>query len=154
MTWVQLVPQKQVIKTFQKFQTQTEILAQKEQARIQAEQEQARIQAENECMLQVASERTSQQTRCNVSRQVQLVPPFNENEVDKYFQRFEKVAQSMKWPKDKQALMVQSVLRGKAQEAYSTLSLQDSLDYDKVKAVLKAYKLVPGGILSEAQELP
>ncbi|XP_069184051.1 uncharacterized protein [Procambarus clarkii] len=40
--------------------------------------------------------------------------------------------------------MIQSVLTGKAQIAYSTLSLDDSSDYDKVKkVVLMAYQLVP-----------
>ena len=35
----------------------------------------------------------------DMSRHVKLVPPFNENEVDKYFQHFEKVAESLKWPR-------------------------------------------------------
>ncbi len=39
---------------------------------------------------------------------------------------------------------LQSVLVGKAQAAYSALSLERSTDYDEVKAViLKAYELVP-----------
>lgn len=39
--------------------------------------------------------------------------------------------------------MIQCKLTGKAQEVCSTLSVRDSLDYDKLKsAVLKAYELV------------
>lgn len=40
--------------------------------------------------------------------------------------------------------MLQCVLSGKAQEAYSSLSLEDSSSYAKIKSgVLKAYELVP-----------
>jgi len=40
-------------------------------------------------------------------------------------------------------LLLQSVLLGKTREAYSALSVDQSLDYDTVKsAVLKAYELV------------
>ena len=42
------------------------------------------------------------------------------------------------------SIMLQSVLIGKASEAFSTLSVDNSSDYDKVKAaILKAYELVP-----------
>ena len=43
------------------------------------------------------------------------------------------------WP-----LLLQSVLKGKAQEAYSALSVTDCSDYVTVKAsILRAYELVP-----------
>lgn len=78
------------------------------------------------------------------SREVRLVPPFDELEVDKYFQHFEKVAESLKWPREYWPLMLQSVLRGKAQQAYSALSVDDASKYDVVKqAILTAYELVP-----------
>ena len=78
------------------------------------------------------------------SREVRLVPPFEETEVDKYFQHFEKVAQSLKWPKEQWSLMLQSVIKGKAQIAYSSMSVEESSDYNLVKAeILKAYELVP-----------
>ncbi|XP_069170840.1 uncharacterized protein [Procambarus clarkii] len=73
-----------------------------------------------------------------------MVPKFNEKEVSKSFAALEKVAASLEWPKENWAIMIQSVLTGKAQIAYSTLSLDDSCDYDKVKkVVLMAYQLVP-----------
>ena len=78
------------------------------------------------------------------SKQVRLVPPFQERDVDKYFLHFEKVANSMKWPKESWSVLLQSVLKGKAQDVYSALSVEQSLDYEKVKRViLKAYELVP-----------
>ena len=80
----------------------------------------------------------------DVARNIRLVPRFNEREVEKYFLHFEKIAESMKWPKDVWSLMLQSVLTGKAQETYSSLSVEQCSKYDIVKnAVLKCYELVP-----------
>lgn len=48
------------------------------------------------------------------------------------------------WTKDVWALLLQCSLSGKAQEVSSALPLEQSLDYDTVKAaVLRAYELVP-----------
>ena len=86
----------------------------------------------------------SADTRFVASREVRLVPPFSEVEVDKYFQHFEKVANSLQWPKQHWSLMLQSVIKGKAQQAYSALSVEDATDYEVVKkAILSAYELVP-----------
>ena len=72
------------------------------------------------------------------------MPKFNEEEVGKFFVTLEKVASQLKWPKEQWAIMLQVVLIGKAQIAYSALSANDSSDYEKVKkAVLRAYELVP-----------
>ena len=80
----------------------------------------------------------------DVSKNVRLVPPFQEKEVDKYFLHFEKIANSMKWPVDKLTLLLQSVLIGKARDIYSSLSVDQISDYQAVKkAILKAYELVP-----------
>ena len=49
-----------------------------------------------------------------VTKYIKLVPPFQETEVDKYFLHFEKVAESLKWPKEYWAMLLQSVLLGKA----------------------------------------
>ena len=57
-----------------------------------------------------------------VSRNIRLVPPFNENYVDGYFRQFEKVAISLNWPKTLWSIMLQSILCGKAQLVYSSLS--------------------------------
>lgn len=51
---------------------------------------------------------------------------------------------SLRWPKDVWSLLVQCRLIGKAQEVCSTLSLEDTLKYDTLKAaILRAYELVP-----------
>ncbi|KAK0147815.1 hypothetical protein N1851_012505 [Merluccius polli] len=80
----------------------------------------------------------------DVIRNLRLVPPFNEREVDKFFAHFERVATVMKWPRNAWTITLQSIFTGKAQQAYSSLSLEDAAEYDKVKeAVLRIYSLVP-----------
>ena len=80
----------------------------------------------------------------DVSRQIALVPSFHESEVDSYFNAFERIAATLKWPKDLWSLLLQCKLVGKAQEVCASLSIDDSLDYAVVKAtVLRAYELVP-----------
>ena len=80
----------------------------------------------------------------DAARNIRLVPKFKEKEVDKFFLHFEKVAVSLKWPKDGWTLMLQSVFIGKAREIYAALAVDQSADYDIVKeAILKGYELVP-----------
>ena len=50
------------------------------------------------------------------ARNIRLVPPFQEKDLDNYFAHFEKVADSLNWPKKSWVLLLQSVLVGKAQE--------------------------------------
>ena len=80
----------------------------------------------------------------DVSKNIALVPPFREAEVDSYFSAFERVAGALKWPQEVWPLLLQCKLTGKAQEVVASLSLKDSLNYDVVKAkVLRSYELVP-----------
>lgn len=80
----------------------------------------------------------------DVSRHIALVPPFRESEVDCYFNVFERIAATLNWPKSVWPLLLQCKLVGKAQEVCTSLTLEDSLNYDIVKAtVLRAYELVP-----------
>uniref|UniRef100_A0A3B5B1E3 SCAN box domain-containing protein n=1 Tax=Stegastes partitus TaxID=144197 RepID=A0A3B5B1E3_9TELE len=63
---------------------------------------------------------------------------------DTFFSLFERVCKVKEWSNKECALLLQCVLTGKAQEAYSCLSIDDSFVYKKIKsAVLKAYELVP-----------
>ncbi|KAI2665733.1 Transposon Ty3-G Gag-Pol polyprotein [Labeo rohita] len=67
-----------------------------------------------------------------------------EAEIDSYFGAFERIATALQWPKEVWPLMLQCKLVGKAQEVCSTLSLEESLQYETIKsAVLRAYELVP-----------
>lgn len=83
-------------------------------------------------------------TGFDVSRQIALVPQFRESEVDSYFNAFERIAATLHWPKEVWPLLLQCKLVGKAQEVCASLTIEDSLNYDVVKAtVLRAYELVP-----------
>ncbi|XP_036965434.1 uncharacterized protein LOC119025698 isoform X1 [Acanthopagrus latus] len=73
-----------------------------------------------------------------------LVPKFNERDPETFFLLFERLAEARGWSESTCTLMLQCVLTGRAQEAYSCLSSSDSVKYDVVKsAVLKVYELVP-----------
>ena len=47
----------------------------------------------------------------DVTKYIKLVPPFQEPDVDKYFLHFEKVAESLKWPKEYWAMLLQKFTR-------------------------------------------
>ena len=86
----------------------------------------------------------SQTAQFDVCKNIALVPPFREAEVDSYFFAFERVAAALHWPRDVWPILIQCKLSGKAQEVVAALSLEDSLQYEIVKAtVLRAYELVP-----------
>lgn len=94
----------------------------------------------------IASQHSSSfvETGFDVNKCIRLIPPFSDLDVDKYFVLFERVAKTLKWPTEIWPLLLQCVFTGKAQEAYASLSPEDSLNYDKVKcAVERAYELVP-----------
>ncbi|XP_066981054.1 uncharacterized protein [Macrobrachium rosenbergii] len=85
---------------------------------------------------------------------IKLVPKFSERVVSKFFASFEKVAKQMKWPVENWTIMLQVVLVGKAQAAYSALSVEDSSNYELVKdVILKAYALVPEAYRQKFREL-
>jgi len=65
----------------------------------------------------------------DVSRQVRLVPQFHEQEVDKFFLHFKKVAINLHWPPESHTILLQSVLIRKAREMCSALSVEQSVDY-------------------------
>ena len=120
---------------------------------LKAEQEKALLEAKKEAAareheLKMASlgkhSPSDKASAFDPARNIRLVPPFQEKEVDKYFAHFEKVADSLNWPKESWVLLLQSVLVGKAQEIYGSLSVEQSSNYEHVKeAILKAYELVP-----------
>ncbi len=74
----------------------------------------------------------------DVSRHILLVPTFRENEVDTYF--FRGHSSHFKVSEKYLAFIVKCKLIGKAQEVCSALTIEQSLDYDIVKAaMLRAY---------------
>lgn len=80
----------------------------------------------------------------DISKHIALVPPFCEPEIDSFFSAFEQIPVALSWPKEFWSLLLQCKIVGKAQEVSTHLSIEDSLDYDKLKKmVLQAYDLVP-----------
>lgn len=74
----------------------------------------------------------------DVSKHICLVPVFHESEGESYFGAFERIAAALRWPENVRAILLQCTLGGEAQEACSSLSVEDSLEYEKVKgAVLR-----------------
>ncbi|XP_072881824.1 uncharacterized protein [Hemitrygon akajei] len=124
--------------------------AEKEKERAEKEREAEKQRQHDLDMEKLRQERRAQgsdrEERFNVSRELRLVPPFEETDVDSYFLLFEKVAVNQKWPKEQWVALLQSVLKGKAQRAYAALSMEEeeAENYDKVKeAILRTYELVP-----------
>ena len=75
---------------------------------------------------------------------LRLVPKFNEEDPESFFSLFERLAETRGWSDSTRLLLLQCVLVGKAQRAYSALGSGDWAQYAVVKAtVLKAYELVP-----------
>ena len=135
---------------------QLEIQKEMEMAKLQLEQDrlamekeiklkeiEARVQMEKDKLGKQGSSGASTHSGFDATKNIRLVPKFEEKEVDKYFLHFEKIAESLKWPKESWTLLLQSVFTGKAREIYSSLSIEQC-HYEAVKkAVLKAYELVP-----------
>ena len=64
--------------------------------------------------------------------------------MDKYFQHFEKIASNLEWPIEAWPTVLQTVLKGKVQVTYASLSITDSANNDTVKrAILRSYEMVP-----------
>lgn len=80
----------------------------------------------------------------DVASNLRLVPQFCERDPDMFFTLFEHVAESRGWSDSDRTLRLQCVLTGKAQEAYSALTVGESKIYVTVKAaVLRSYELAP-----------
>ena len=76
----------------------------------------ARVQMEKDKLEKQGSSGTSTHTGFDATKNIRLVPKFEEKEVDKYFLHFEKIAESLKWPKESWTLLLQSVLLGKLEK--------------------------------------
>lgn len=80
----------------------------------------------------------------DVSKHIALVPLFRETEVDSYFAAFEHITSALQWLSEVWPLLLQCKIHGKAQDAVAALLVEDSLNYEQVKAaILRAYELVP-----------
>ena len=127
-----------------------EIEKEKERERLEIEKELKAMEVKKEIEIQrlkVEAEKeakTLAATKFKLSEQRNLLPPFREKDVDKFFNQFEKIANNLKWPVEHWTTLIQCVLTGKAQEVYASLTYAQSADYEHVKkCILLAYELVP-----------
>ena len=117
---------------------QAELAAQTENLRIQLQIEELRAQQGNAGHPTVAS---------SVVPKPKL-PKFDESvdDVDAYLDRFERFATSNQWPRDEWAVNLSPLLAGKALQAYVSLSVADSSNYDILKKnILLRYSLTEEG---------
>lgn len=69
----------------------------------------------------------------NLSNMIKLLPKFNERDPDLFFSLFEILATDHGWSDLERVLLLQSVISGKAQEAFIALSELQRKNYDIVK---------------------
>ena len=91
-------------------QRKEELEAQQRKEELEAQKEERALKHEREMRaLELNARRIAHEesiaTKFDLGKNVRLVPPFNESEVDKYFQHFERVAQNLKWPIDQWPLL-------------------------------------------------
>ncbi|KAK7884324.1 hypothetical protein WMY93_027447 [Mugilogobius chulae] len=120
-----------------------EMKLQIEDRKLQIELEQTKLKVlERGGSAQVEGSVSSMRETTEAVANLHLVPKFNERDPDTFFTLFERVAAVMAWSDADRILLLQCVLTGKAQEAYSAICAQDNLSYECVKStVLKAYQL-------------
>ena len=90
------------------------------------QREQVKREREQQFELELAAKRTQSPSIApsfDITKHVRMVPPFSEREVDRYFAYFERVATTLKWPKETWTLLLQSVLVGRARDAYVSSNL-------------------------------
>ncbi|PFX24909.1 Transposon Ty3-I Gag-Pol polyprotein [Stylophora pistillata] len=113
----------------------------KEKLAFQHEMEMKKLEVQMQLGLVSGSEKHGE--NFDVTKHIRLVPPFQETNLEKYFLHFEKVEESLKWPKEYWAMLLQSVLLGKAREIYTQLTVEQASNYDTVKELIrKGYELV------------
>ncbi|PIK62146.1 hypothetical protein BSL78_00868 [Apostichopus japonicus] len=85
------------------------------------------------------------------------LPPFNQekDDIDAYINRFERYATLQGWDRDTVwATSLSALIQGCGLFEYSSLSLEDSKDYDKVKqALLRAYHLTADGFRKKFRDI-
>ena len=89
--------------------------------RVKLKEIEARVQMEKDKLEKQGSSGGSTNSGFDATKNIRLVPKFEEKEEDKYFLHFEKIAESLKWTKESWTLLLQSVFTGKAREIYSSL---------------------------------
>lgn len=117
---------------------------QSERAKRALEQQKLELEAERLDLIKHGRMSGLGDSKFDISTSLRLLPSFNEKDVDTFFLLFERVADAQGWSDIHRALMLQCTLTGKAQRAFSALSVDDAKDYEIIKAsVLRSFELIP-----------
>ena len=112
--------------------------------KLQAEREQRQFELERLRLQQEQSREHIVHREGQYFKDIKIKPLEDSDDVDIYLSAFERLAEANKWPRPQWATRLAAALTGKAREAFTRLSMQDSGDYTKLKeAVLRAYNLTP-----------
>ena len=76
----------------------------------------------------------------DVTKHIRLVPPFQENEADKYFLHFKKSSKKFKMAKGALELAFAKRYNWEAQEIYTQLNVEQSSSYETVLEI--SYEIV------------
>ncbi len=98
---------------------------------------------------------TRQEAQPNLTLKAMKIPSFKDgsDDIGAYVERFEKFATIQKWPEDSWALMLSTLLTGKALEVYLRLSNNEAQNYNMVKNELfKRYNLTEEGFRGKFRE--
>jgi len=124
-------------------QLELEAEAEEKKQQLQHELEMKRLELAAQTGTAPADDRRQAPAFC-IDTAVELIPKFNEHDVESFLLSFEKIAQLNKFPEDKYAALLRAHLTGKALKVFTELSVEDCQDYPKLKeALLTAYAVVP-----------
>ena len=88
------------------------------QERVRIKEIESKTKFEQEKLEKQGSSGASTHSSFDATKNIRLVLKFEEKEVNRYFLHFEKIANSLKWPKESWILLLQSVFVGKGREIY------------------------------------
>ena len=140
--------------------------------KLQADSELARVQYEHEKEIELAEiqlkrEKANMQHKLSMEKgisstasnfspyqAVKFVPVFQDDDIEKWFQVFKKAALSAKWPESSWVWLLQSGMKGKAQEAFAALPASEIGVFQEVRnTILLKYSLVPEAYRQKYREL-
>ena len=132
----------------------------KEREEKEKEREEQQKQREHEMEIErmrLSADSQSQNRNSEVRATVQRpkLPTFEDGKdnMDNYINRFERIAEINRWPREEWAANLSALLTGRALDTYSRLSRQESDDYDQLKtALLSRYGLTGEGYRKKLRE--
>ncbi|KAK7087217.1 hypothetical protein V1264_021293 [Littorina saxatilis] len=124
---------------------------------LQIEMETKRLELQTE-MVRIQNEHEAPHQRDNQQQMLHRAPKLpafadGKDQIDCYLARFERFAESARWQRDDWAIQLSAHLTGAALEVYTRLSNDDARDYDVLKeALLRCYNFTERGYRQRFRE--